>query len=272
MKTLAAIKNELFKDYLKIVSTDNLEQTLDNPLVPVPFTCVSSVQNPNAEALVVELNKFFEHKKIKNKDFLALDENETQQLKFLINLIQVSTTGVSHSPAVVAEVAPQPEQQPKTVEVAPTPAPKPEVKIEEKVEVKAESVKEELPAPPAEVHVELEPIKSTVPAPAAEESFAETIEEISETPFDEPVVHASGSEEIIEELGIPKNSVITLIKNEKITATIIDEKHIEFEGEVLGIIDGTKKAFKKAAVTGMALGLANWNYNGQNLKSLKDNK
>ncbi len=259
MKTLAAIKNELFKDYLKIVSTDNLEQTLDNPLVPVPFTCVSSVQNPNAEALVVELNKFFEHKKIKNKDFLALDENETQQLKFLINLIQVSTTGVSHSPAVVAEVAP-------------TPAPKPEVKVEEKVEVKAESVKEELPEPPAEVHVELEPIKSTVPSPAAEESFAETIKEISETPFDEPVVQASSSDEIIEELGIPKNSVITLIKNEKITATIIDEKHIEFEGEVLGMIDGTKKAFKKASVTGMALGLANWNYNGQNLKSLKDNK
>ncbi len=248
MKTLAAIKNELFKDYLKIVSTDNLEQTLDNPLVPVPFTCVSSVENQNAEALVLEINKFFEHKKIKNKDFLSLDENETQQLMFLFNLIQVSTTGVSHSAPVASHVA----AQPKVVESSPVVEQKqPEVQLVVEIATVQEA-----------------PVATTV----AKESFAETVEVLEEsTPFDDPESSSSG-EEIIEELGIPKNSIIHLIKDEKITAKIVDEKHIDFEGEILGVTEGTKKAFKKAGVTGMALGLANWNYNGQNLKSLKDNK
>lgn len=254
MKTLAAIRNELFKDYLKIVSTENLDETLDNPLVPVPFTCVTSVQNENSDALMNEINGYFIHRKIKNKDFLALDEDDMAQLNFMFNLIQISSGGKS----VVATKVQSPVKT-NTVEKE-----KPTIVIKEEVEIKvavAEQVSEQV----------TEQGNQKLENEAPSTSFADDIEEmVGET---QPLlaVEENGGD-IIETLGIPTLSVINLIKDEKITAKIIDEKTIEFENETLSFVDGTKKAFKKAGVTGMALGLANWNYNGQSLKSLKDNK
>lgn len=271
MKTLAAIKNELFKDYLKIVSTDNLEQTLDNPAVPVPFVCVASVENNNADALAVEINKFFNHKKIKNKDFLAVDEDDIVQLNFLFNLINVSggNPSVATQP-VVAEKTKVKEEVKQTV-VAPA-----EIKVEA-----AKTVVEEVKVEPVvEAHVieekvvpqeavDVEDFANTVDelegsAPVVEESFADTIEELEEAPAN------VDSNVLIESLGIPVNSTISFIKKPEITATLIDEKTISLDGETLSIVDGTKKAFKKAGVTGMALGLANWNFEGNSLKALKD--
>lgn len=262
MKTLAAIKNELFQDYLKIISTNNLEQTLDNPLVPVPFTCIASLENQNADLLVVEINKFFEHKKIKNKDFLHLDEKDISHLHFLFNLIQLSTSGVSNNTNILRQVEP-----PKSIEVT-----QPEFQpiVEENTvltkETEQKVLEEEIP------FIEEESPFNENLENKQKESFLEAIEDLvipTDKKNNESIVK---DDNLIKELGIPKNSVIHLIKDEKITAIIIDEKHIEFEGEVIPVTEGTKKAFKKAGVTGMALGLANWNYNGQNLKSLKDNK
>lgn len=254
MKTLAAISNELFKDYLKIVSTDNLEATLDNPLVPVPFTCVASVQNQNADLLMTEINQFFNHKKIKNKDFLALDENDIAQLKFLLNLIQISSGGV----------ATQEVQQTKSIKIeraTENKSEKPSVTVKEEVEIKVEQ-KEQEEVRVLEVETDTSTV-ATVSNDSTEENFADTVDEM---------LGVSNSGDVIESLGVPVGATINLVKDEKIVATILDEKTIDFDGEKLAIVDGTKKAFKKAGVTGMALGLANWNYNGQSLKSLKDNK
>lgn len=281
MKTLAAIKNELFKDYLKIVSTDNLEQTLDNPAVPVPFVCVASVENNNAEALAVEINKFFNHKKIKNKDFLAVDEDDIAQLNFLFNLINVSGGNPSVATQPVIEVKSKVKEEVKSTVVAPAESKAEQVKaiVEEvKAEIKVEAVAE--PIIETEVSVvdekvvpqeaaEVEDFANTVDelessTPVVTESFADTIEELEEA---SPAVD---SNVIIESLGIPVNSSISFIKKPEITAILIDEKTISLDGETLSIVDGTKKAFKKAGVTGMALGLANWNFEGNSLKSLKD--
>jgi hypothetical protein len=280
MKTLAAIKNELFKDYLKIVSTDNLEQTLDNPAVPVPFVCVASVENNNAEALAVEINKFFNHKKIKNKDFLAVDEDDIAQLNFLFNLISVSGGNPSVATQPAIEVKSKVKEEVKS-NVAPAESKVEQVKaiVEEvKAEIKVEAVVE--PVIETEVSVvdekvvpqeavEVEDFANTVDelessTPVVTESFADTIEELEEA---SPAVD---SNVIIESLGIPVNSGISFIKKPEITAILIDEKTISLDGETLSIVDGTKKAFKKAGVTGMALGLANWNFEGNSLKSLKD--
>ena len=48
MKTLAVIKNDLFKDYLRFVSTSDLPSVLDNPDIPVPL-----------EALLLHTEHFF---------------------------------------------------------------------------------------------------------------------------------------------------------------------------------------------------------------------
>jgi hypothetical protein len=277
MKTIAAIKNELFQDYLKVVSTDNLEQTLDNPNVPVPFICVAAVQNPNSDKLAAEINKFFEHRKLKNKDFLAMNSDDLTQLHFLFNLVQLSTTGES---TVVAPTAPVVE---KAVEVAPV--------VEKAVEAKPTKVKE---SPVVEAVVEEAPVVEAAPAveAVAEEKVEVVVEaepevEVESTPVvevaaetvvevasvaeevEEVAVSAEGAE-LIESLGIPKNSTIHFAKNAEVTATLVDEKTVVFDGEELPIVDATKKAFKKAGTTGMALGLANWNYEGTSLKALKD--
>lgn len=288
MKTIAAIKNELFQDYLKVVSTDNLEQTLDNPNVPVPFVCVASVQNPNSDKLAAEINKFFEHKKLKNKDFLAMNSDDLAQLSFLFNLVQLSTTGESNvltapvaAPVVeakvetaVEEVAPVVEKaveikQPKVKEasVAEVTA-EPEVVasaplVEEVVEEKVETVVEAEP----EVVLETTPVVAEVGV-AAEAVFE--VESVPEVAEEEVVAVSTEGAELIEALNIPKNSTIHFAKNAEVTATIIDEKTVVFDGEELPIVDATKKAFKKAGTTGMALGLANWNYEGTSLKALKD--
>ena len=106
MKTLAVIKNELFKDYLKIVATDNLEQTLDNPEVPLPYTCLDSVNNDNSDLLAAQLMTYFQQSKVRNKDFYVLDEDASAQLSFMLNLIKLS----SGQSSTISEVQSQPEK------------------------------------------------------------------------------------------------------------------------------------------------------------------
>ena len=248
MKTLAVIKNELFKDYLKIISTDNLEETLDNPNVPVPFTCVFSVENPNSDKLAEELNHFFLDKKIPKKDFLSVSEKDLNQMSFLFNLIKISS-GVNVDANLVTN---SPSIQHQSFEQEPISS---DVILENQQDLS--TISEEL----------IQQTNSEVNL--NESTFIEEIEDNSI--IFEPEKDMVDND-IIESLGVPIHSTITLVKDESIVAKIIDEKTIEFEDEILPIIDGTKKAFKKAGVTGMALGLANWNYNGQSLKSLKDNK
>lgn len=266
MKTLAAIKNELFQDYIKLVSTNDLESTLDNPNVPVPFVCVASVQNAQADALVEQLNQYFSSKKLKNKDFLCVDENDLSQLHFMFNLIKISSgeQATSHAPIYTPKV-----ESVQSVEV--------KVEATTKEEPKKTIEKAEAPATVVEpVATEKPKSKSSASALAealiqsATSTVAETDEE---SPFEAEAVAettVSNEQDMIESLGIPKYSVIKFIKNEEITASIVDEKTVMYEDEQVSIIDAAKKAFKKSGATGMALGLANWNYEGVSLKALKD--
>lgn len=289
MKTIAAIKNELFKDYLKVVSTDNLEQTLDNPAVPVPFSCIVSVQNQNSDKLAVEINKFFEHRKIKNKDFLAMSEEDLGQLQFFFNLIKLSSGGealapvvptveqVTEKPVVIKEDKPEPvavvEQViEKTVAIKED---KPEpVPVAEQVNEKTVTIKEDKPEPLVEQVDFIEPTNPIVDESASEVEVVDTTETAEAPTVSENKENAStdASSEHIESLGIPKNSIIHFIKNEDLTATLLDEKTVVFDDEELPIVDATKKAFKKSGMTGMALGLSNWSYEGTSLKTLKDKK
>ncbi len=250
MKTLAVIKNELFKDYLKIISTDNLEEALDNPAVPVPFTCVLSVENPNSDKLSEELNQFFANKKLPKKDFLSVTEQDVEYMSFMFNLIKISS---GETPEPIVQKTQVKAKETINVEV------KGSTKLAEPV------VAEVIPEKTAETATATDPV---VDNQITKSGFEE------EQPFFDGELEEQkvSSSDIIDSLGVPVGSTIHLVKDEKVTATILDEKTIEFDGETLAIVDGTKKAFKKAGVTGMALGLANWNYNGQSLKSLKDNK
>jgi len=255
MKTLAAIKNELFKDYLKIVSTDNLEATLDNPSVPMPFVCVAKVENQNADVLVNEINKFFNHKKLNNKDFICVDSDDINQLNFLFNLISLSGGGATLTTASAIETISKVDNV-----VAP-------IVIEKSIpkEVVVDKVEEKVETPVVEKQKsEADAMADAIIQSAIVHATEEVVEEEKST--------ATESETLIESLGIPKNSLIHFIKSEVITASIIDEKTVVYEGEQLPIVDATKRAFKKAGVTGMALGLSNWNYEGTSLKALKEKK
>ncbi len=254
MKTLAAIKNELFKDYLKIVSTDNLEATLDNPSVPMPFVCVAKVENQNADVLVNEINKFFNHKKLNNKDFICVDSDDMAQLNFLFNLISLSGGGATLTPASAIETISKVDTVVTPIVIEKSLPKEVEAKVEEKVETPVvEKQKSEADA-----------MADAIIQSAIVHATEEVVEEEKST--------ATESETIIESLGIPKNSLIHFIKSEVITASIVDEKTVVYEGEQLPIVDATKRAFKKAGVTGMALGLSNWNYEGTSLKALKEKK
>lgn len=63
-------------------------------------------------------------------------------------------------------------------------------------------------------------------------------------------------------------SVVTLVKDEGVKAILVDENTLSYDGESLTIVEATKRAFKKAGVTGFATGAANWCIDGQNLKTL----
>jgi hypothetical protein len=202
MKTLAVIKNELFKDYLRFVSTSDLPSVLDNPGIPVPFTCLESVENGNSDALMEQLKSYFNRSKVGNKDFYTLDEDNVAQLQFMFNLIKLSSgQSVSSTPVVEAKVAPVVTQPEPVAEVAPV------------VEVKVE---------------------------------------------------------MIESLGIAKGSTVQFLKNNEITATLIDDKTLEFDGQKMTLVEAAKAAFKKSGTVGMAVGFSNWIYEGETLKAWKE--
>lgn len=261
MKKLAVIKNQLFKDYIKIVSTDNLEEVLDNPNIPLPFTCEFEVTVEKADELSEELKVYLNHKKVKNKDFIIWDDEVEAHLNFIFKVIKLSTgsTVVASKPVVHAT---------KVEEVV-----KEEVKEPVKVEVKEvvqpvvnttskEEAKQAMNAVVAEEDDDDEVFASSpAPAPVKEDSSVKMVEEQKNN--DEDVI-------LISSLNIPVNSTIQFSKKDTITAVLVDEKTVIFEDEEMPLIDATKKAFKKAGVTGLPLGLANWNYQGKSLKSFKE--
>jgi hypothetical protein len=262
MKKLAVIKNQLFKDYIKIVSTDNLEEVLDNPNIPLPFTCEFEVAVEKADELSEELKGYLNHKKVKNKDFIIWDDEVEAHLNFIFKVIKLSSgsTVVASKPVVHAT---------KVEEVV-----KEEVKEPVKVEVKEvvqpvvhttskEEAKQAMNAVVAEEDDDDDDeafASSPAPAPVKEKAPLEIIEEQNNN---EDVI-------LISSLNIPVNSTIQFSKKDTITAVLVDEKTVIFEDEEMPLIDATKKAFKKAGVTGLPLGLANWNYQGKSLKSFKE--
>lgn len=288
MKTLAVIENELFKDYVKIVSTDDLEKTLDNPDVPVPFTCLKSVENNNADALATHLASFFQNSKVKNKEFYVLNPESSTQLQFMFDLINLSSGGAVAQPTQTVTA-----QTTKTV--APVEAPlahvEPVVTQEAAPEVEPVAVQEEVNdiAPAITNVVEEEP--STVSDFAIEtpqveafvDNLSETPEEI-EDPFlftptvepvavqeetPEPVVETNNTQEVTL-FGIAPNSTLHFFKNDSITATLIDNTTVNFNGDTLTFNEAAKAAFKKAGSLGVANGLSNWLFNGKTLKELKE--
>ena len=260
MKKLAVIKNQLFKDYIKIVSTDNLEEVLDNPNIPLPFTCEFEVTVEKADELSEELKVYLNHKKVKNKDFIIWDDEVEAHLNFIFKVIKLSTgaTVVASKPVVhaikVEEVVKEEVKEPVKVEVKEVV--QPVVNTTSK-----EEAKQAMNAVVAEEDDDEVFASSPAPAPVKEESSVEVVEEQKNN--DEDVI-------LISSLNIPVNSTIQFSKKDTITAVLVDEKTVIFEDEEMPLIDATKKAFKKAGVTGLPLGLANWNYQGKSLKSFKE--
>jgi hypothetical protein len=387
MKTLAVIKNELFKDYLKIVSTDNLEDTLDNPNVPMPFECLVSVDNTNSDALAEQLAGYFQKQKIRNKDFFVFNDEQLAQLSFMINLVKLSSgdsvsnelvkekkeveeqkqeqkqvenvqTMAINTPAIVESTVVEPAPVEPTVItpveaaivtpvvepvqiVIPTDVVAPSLVVEQE-EVKEQEVKE----PFVQEVVSPEFDKEVVPAseankpvfsasqlsitpPQTDDDIRRLIAEgrVAEMKVEEPMEddpfqlaekevaqpsHQNKAEEIdvfsdiadefdpfkieeevatttdtiadtttenkiesndnVEAYHIPKNSILNFSRNDSITANLVDENNVLFEGNLLSLNDASRAAFKKAGTLGMPNGLTNWLYQGKTLKDLKDGK
>lgn len=293
MKTLAVIKNELFKDYLRFVSTSDLPSVLDNPDIPVPFTCLDSVENKNSDALADQLKSYFNQSKVKNKDFYTLDSDTEAQLHFMLNLIKLSsgqepasTVAPVTSPVVVKEPTPVVAKevvQPVVAVVAPV------VKVEAPVVV-------ETPVQEVVKPVEVTPVVVAAPVEVVEDVFtteeddpfgfknpteetevvASVVQEVAPvvvTPEPEVVKEvelAAPAVELIASLGIPKGAVINFIKDESITATLVDDKTVSYDGQSMTLVEAAKGAFKKSGTVGMAVGLSNWNFEGETLKAWKE--
>lgn len=304
MKTLAVIKNELFQDYLRFVSTSDLPSVLDNPDIPVPFTCVESVDNSNADALLEQMKSYFNNSKIKNKDFFIFDENTTAQLQFMFNLIKLSS-GQAATPVQVSAPVVKSVENVNAVEVAPVVPVKvaPEV-----VAVTPEPVVEAItpvvaPVVVIQPVVQEAPVVQVVPVKLAP---AEVVEDVFSGEEDDPFGFKSSEEvkveapvvqtepvvevapvvvepvvvakvevvtptvEVIASLGIPKGSTIHFIKDESITATLVDEKTVSYDNQNMTLVEAAKAAFKKSGTVGMAVGLSNWNFSGETLKAWKE--
>ncbi len=255
MKTLAVIKNELFKDYLRFVSTSDLPSVLDNPDIPVPFTCLESVENGNSDALMEQLKAYFNRSKVGNKDFYTLDDDNVAQLQFMFNLIKLSSGQSVSATPVVAPVT-------QKVEVTPVSQPEPVVEVTQPVvEQKVNDVftsedddpfgfKSETVETPVEQKVEVTPVSQPEPV-------VEVTKDVSQV-------------EMIESLGIAKGAVVHFLKSNEITATLIDDKTLDFDGQKMTLVEAAKAAFKKSGTVGMAVGFSNWLYEGETLKAWKE--
>lgn len=292
MKTLAVIKNELFKDYLRFVSTSDLPSVLDNPDIPVPFTCLDSVENKNSDALADQLKSYFNQSKVKNKDFYTLDSDTEAQLHFMLNLIKLSSGQEPTSTSVAPVTAP-------VVVKEPTPVVEVKKEVVQPVVVPVEVVKDvfiETPVQEVVKPIEVTPVVVTAPVEVVEDVF--TTEEddpfgfknpTEETEVVAPVVQevapvvvtpepevvkdvevAAPAVELIASLGIPKGAVINFIKDESITATLVDDKTVSYDGQSMTLVEAAKAAFKKSGTVGMAVGLSNWNFEGETLKAWKE--
>lgn len=282
MKTLAVIKNELFKDYLRFVSTSDLPSVLDNPDIPVPFTCLESVENGNSDALMEQLKTYFNRSKVGNKDFYTLDDENVAQLQFMFNLIKLSSGQSVSSTPVVAPVS-------KTIAVEhavePVAVVAPVVKSEPVVETPV------VVQPVVETPVEVAPVQPepvAVVAPVAETKVDDVFTAEDDDPFgfkdevvqpvvETPVVEVAPVQsepvtavEMIESLGIAKGSTVHFLKSNEITATLIDDKTLEFDGQKMTLVEAAKAAFKKSGTVGMAVGFSNWLYEGETLKVWKE--
>ena len=302
MKTLAVIKNDLFKDYLRFVSTSDLPSVLDNPDIPVPFTCLDSVENQNADALLAQLKGYFNRSKINNKDFYTLDEDTTAQLQFMLNLIKLSSGQAGSSveataPVSVATPTPVVKSEPvavveKPVEVVtpvvqkvePTPIVETPVEPEPQVVAPVTTTVAEKTTPPVETPVEDvfngeedDPFGFRAKAEVTPEVKVEatpvieaSVEPEVVAPVVEPVQEVAPAVEVISALGIPKGATIQFIKDPSITATLLEEKTVSYEGQNMTLVEAAKAAFKKSGTVGMAVGLSNWNYEGETLKAWKE--
>lgn len=300
MKTIAVIKNELFKDYLKIVSTDNLEQVLDDPNIPLPFTCLDSVDNSNSDELAKQLVGFFEANKVKNKEFFILDDNKTSDLLFMLNLIKLSsaqsepvhrrplpdlplldnldlnslTKNEVESPKIVTSNETIHED---TLEEVHQNLEELNSIIEEQTST---DVIEELPvtiaAPIVQTqHEQLNPVESTPvestdfdPFKPVLSNFQDDIDTVVEDIQVEDTT--SQHNDLVSVLGIPKNSTLHYFKDNNVTATLIDENNVFFDGQLLSLNEAAKAVNKKLSIIGLPNGLNNWLYNGVTLKVLKE--
>jgi len=294
MKTLAVIKNELFKDYLRFVSTSDLPSVLDNPDIPVPFTCLESVENGNSDALMEQLKSYFNRSKVGNKDFYTLDEDNVAQLQFMFNLIKLSSgQSVSSTPVVEAKIATAVETKVEPVVAQPEPV----VEVARVVEVAPVIETKVEPVVQPEPVVEVAPVVEEVVAPVVEAKVDDVFNGEDDDPFGfksesavevapvvetkvepvvqpEPVVEAAPvveeKIEMIESLGIAKGATVHFLKSNEITATLIDDKTLEFDGQKMTLVEAAKAAFKKSGTVGMAVGFSNWLYEGETLKAWKE--
>lgn len=242
MKNLAVIKNPLFKDYIRIVATDNLNKVIESPDLPVDFEIEANLELKRADELAHLLNGWFANKKLKNKDFIVNDDEVLAHLNFFMKLIEVATDKQDATAFIQENVVPQEESEKSDITMV----------LSQKVGA-------------------VENVTPTTPQVEAElESVAEQEKEKSVTVEEVPQVSTNQEKNMVEGLNIPVGAEISFVKEESIKANLIDEKNVVFDGVKMTLMDATKKAFKKAGSSGLPLGLANWNYEGKTLKAIKD--
>lgn len=239
MKTVAVIKNPLFKDYIRIVSTDNLSKVIEHPDLPLDFKVEMSAKLKRSDEVANLLNSWFIKKKLEKKDFILNDEDVDAQLKFFMQLISLVSDNVDSGAFIKEKVITEDKfvanninsviQEDSTIQVATS-------KIEDPIHNK-------------------------------------------ETVLDKPISHLDfvtsevvqeDAKSMIDGLNLAVGTEISFFKSESLKAILMDEKTVVFDGVKMSLMDATKKAFKQSGHTGLPLGLGNWLHDGKTLKEIKD--
>lgn len=104
MKTVAVIKNELFGNYVRIVSTSDLSSLLNSPDVPVAYECITGVEMSDmvATAVTDKVRAIFDSEKITGKDFFNLSEERMGLLTSIMEIAKLASAGLP-SEALVSQ-------------------------------------------------------------------------------------------------------------------------------------------------------------------------
>lgn len=262
MKKIALLKNELFPGFVKLVVTENIEQELDNPHIPMPFQAETIVEVNNAENIVNKLNYFIDSYKIKNKDFFKFDEVGEKTFSNIMDIIMLASSGYEQKSNKISEKVIKVEVINKDLKVEiQKEVKKEEEKIEEVKLVKDEAVED---------NVQDNPFEDSEDSPEVEIETNDNIE-VKESVINEEVLVEVKPKtiEMIEAYNLPKFTELSFFKNDEVKAFLISDSKCMFDNEEMTLGEAAKKAYKKIGATGLPNGTSNWLYKGKQLKELK---